>query len=174
MILKLKEIIFTLYINYIKNKIVNNDSLINTGKIGILYTYEGPDKQAIVDKFISLIKHDNKQVMVACYYKQKDLSKYSLNSNYYNFKHSDLSLLGKVLKVELSSFINTDFDFLYIVDLKISPIVKFLVSKSKARYKMGNFSNHNLSMLNVMVKADNITDYNTLVNTMIHYSSFLK
>ncbi len=87
------------------------------------------------------------------------------------FFTSDVSLLGKIQKEALRKFCDKPFDFLIVVDHAANALLKFIISKSNARQKVGLYQKDFEGILTMMVRPK---DPKEGIKELYHYLKMIK
>ncbi len=148
--------------------------------IGLIYTQGDAGKQVSICKLVDQLKHSGKQIKVF-YYLPKPLPpnqalEKGVDTYFPSFTKQAISYLGKVVDGSLAEFINTPFDYLYHIDLVSNPILDYLLAKSKAKCRVGNFALNRSHLFEVMVKFEQKNDgysIDSLTNQMLYYTQRL-
>lgn len=121
-------------LNEQKMSIRASSSYESAQSIGILFTTEDVEKHDIVKHFIDSLKKDGKKVHVFCFLpKGKDNYEFLFSF----FKKEEIGLMGQIKNETLVSFLNQNFDFLFLLDKDINPFSRFLLANSNAKCRVG-------------------------------------
>jgi hypothetical protein len=152
---KLKDRFFTIYTHQYKRlkkrKPISNNSDTST-LVGFIYTAEVANyqKTAAVLRAVEKLKRNNKQVKILCYLPNKHMpADRSINS----FTRDDISFFGKSKKDALTNFLQTPFTYLYHLDVVTEPILNYIIAKSTAKYKIGNFIAGRTYLFDILYKG---------------------
>ncbi|MCG8340455.1 MAG: hypothetical protein MI674_04270 [Cytophagales bacterium] len=172
--LKIKKKLFPFYVKrLIKN---NRPERVSVGfekatTVGMLYTYKNKDQHHAILQFSRKLKAMGKKMRVFCYI-EEDNTDYDYHFS--SFKHHDIHLFGKIKDSQLNEFVNTSFDYLYFIDLTPSPILDYLLAKSKAKCRVGKFMPERAALFEIMVSLNEKDDIHNLMKQMLHYTALLK
>ena len=112
---------------------------------------------------------DGKKVMVLEYLpKQKD--NYEFMFDFFTVK--DLSFWGKVESPDADKFIDTPFDYLYCIDNDTNPLVLHVLARSKARCRIGKFSEKCNPYFELMIEQNG--PVKNLIESMYKYTRQLR
>ena len=154
----------------------SNVGLNKATTIGVLYSYEGPAKHEVVQRFIRDLKNLDKQVSVLCYTTGKDRVHASSNLRY-AFGHNAITILGKVKGDRIKKFIETSFDYLFHLDLTTNPVLDCMVAQHHAKCRVGHFDPMRKHLFEVMVKVSRTTpieDIKRLASQMLYYTGCME
>lgn len=159
-----------------KTAVRSNVGLNKATTIGVLYSYEGPAKHKVVQRFIRDLKNLNKKVSVLCYTTAKDRVHASSNLRY-AFGHHAITILGKVKGDRIKKFIETSFDYLFHLDLHTNSVLDCIVAKHDTKCRVGHFDPMRKNLFEVMVKVSRTTpveDIKRLASQMLHYTGCME
>ncbi len=145
------------------NRIVNVCSLEKAKKIGLTSVVSSRKELDSVKNFYKKLLSDNINISAVCYIPEKKPDDFYLSDKQFNFFHDkDLDFFYRLKKQEAIDFQNTDFDILIDINnaAKWYPMHQ-LISKSKAKFKVGRFTAENSPfdlMINIK-ESDNIDYY---------------
>ncbi len=175
--LKIKEKLLTFYSNRLLKKRIGGKVGMGFDKaksFGIICKYQNVKSYKVIVKFAAELRRLGKKVDGICLLEHTDTNyDYSFSS----FNYDDITFSGKIIDKEINSFINKRFDYLYFVNFEINPILGYLLSKSKAKCKIGYFIKEDTRYLDMMVnfkKEDQIKDIINLTEQMLIYTKMLK
>ncbi|WP_436837122.1 DUF6913 domain-containing protein [Porifericola rhodea] len=145
----------------VKHGTVNYDK---AERVGILVTFHDHEKQHTVDEFIDHLVADKKEVQVLCYDKRRARNKIF---GYLQFTDKHISLFGKFKAEHVIDFINSDFDYLFHLDLESNEILDKVLALSQAKCRIGSDMEAHRSFYELMIKSDTVTQLSKL---MLHYA----
>lgn len=137
--------------------------------IGILFTVEDKQKHADVKEFIHLLEQDGKKVQVLEYL---PLKKENYEFKFDFFTINDLSFWGKINSAHAQKFSETPFDYLFYIDKQPNPLAQYLLATSKARCRVGRFTENDESFYEMMIGQNGTTK--GLIDTMYQYTKQLR
>ena len=144
--------------------------------IGVLYSYEAPEKHEIIQRFIRDLKNLDKKVSVLCYTTEKDRI-HSSSNLLYAFGHEAVTVFGNITNQRVEKFLNTSFDYLFHVDIDSNPILDYLIAHNHSKCRVGNFDPMRRSLFEVMVKVTQtmaMEDIKRLTSQMLHYTGCME
>ncbi len=171
----LKEKLFSFYSQRLLKKInlKTNVGFNNAKSIGILYQYNNSKTQKDIAYFTKELRKLGKKVETICFIEEetKDFDYKSLS-----FGYEDINYRGKIIDEQIRLFLDSAFDYLYYMEFQISPILKYILSKSKAKCKIGFYADDIYKYLDLMVnfeKTETEKDLKILINEMLKYSKII-
>lgn len=142
--------------------------------IGILYHGDDPKKQEAIHQLVTELKKLGKQVSTLCYVTDP---KQVVNVTVPTITIRDIQLLGKIMHPQAQAFVDTSFDYLYQIDLAGHPVIDYLLTKSKAKCRIGHYTANRAGLFEMMVslaKKPEDTTITDLIAQMLHYTQLLK
>ena len=145
------------------NRTVNVCSLQKAKSIGLTSVVASKKELDNIKVFYKKLLSEGIDISVVCYIPEKKPDDFYLSDKQFNFFHDkDLDFFYRLKKQEAIDFQNTDFDIL--IDIndanKWYPMHQ-LISKSKAKFKVGRFTTNNSPfdlMINIK-ESDEISYY---------------
>ena len=158
--------------------VIRNRAMINlTGatSIGILYPlYDLPDYNK-VEAFVSGLQKKNKELRVLGYLQHKDLATRFLPKLSYDFfSQHDVNWYFKPVNIKVQGFIEKEFDLLIDLTLEEHLPLKFVAGLSRARCKVGRFSEENTRYYDLMIKVDKKQNLAEFISQIQHYLTIIK
>jgi len=154
-----------------QNKIGRETTSYNKAKkIGILFCVEDRNKHKIVCDFIDKLKADGKKVTVLCFLGKK---KENFDFKFDYFSIENLSFWGSLKSKEVNKFIQTDFDFLYSLDLKTNILIDYILAKSLSKCRVGIYNERNKKYFELMVKVDEFKNLQKITDQFLYYTKEL-
>jgi len=120
-------------------------------QVGVIFSYENPEKSAIVDRLIEDLKSDGKKVKVLAYEQNNQVK----HLPYDSFSQKDISFWCKYIKQTLNNFVDHEFDFLICVDDHPGLLIRNILANSKAKCRVGKNDSTNQKSFELMIGADN-------------------
>ncbi len=154
-----------------KREICNLDS---ARTIGIIYNATSDTEQKTVDDFVKQLQPDKKKVEALGYIDSRYIPHtYIPRLSSYYFTKKQLNWFYKPSKSYVDGFINSEFDIL--IDLCMDDLmpVKYIVSYSKAKYKVGKNGEKNVKFYDMMIHADNKTTLEKFIKQIVHYLTII-
>ena len=134
--------------------------------IGVLFTIEDIGKHTAVKNFVNDLKHENKEIDILAFLpKGKDNHEFLFKF----FTGKDFDILGRVKNPHVEEFINKPFDFLFCLDFAANLFIKNVLARSKAKCRVGNYSDTNQSQLELLVKP-RAKKFEMLNTDLLHYA----
>ena len=149
-----------------QSKLRNSIRFLEAKSIGVVFCSDSLEKHQYVKNLISEIEGLGKEVDVLTFLgKGKDNHEFLFNY----FTKKDFSAWGKMENDHVKSFLSKDLDFLLCFDFDTNLYVKYILAYSKAKCRIGAFSDDSEQFLELMVKPNskNIED---LVSTIKQYT----
>ena len=137
--------------------------------IGIIFSVEDKQKHAEIKEFINHLETDGKQVKVLEFLPKKK-ENYEFLFDFFTVE--DLSLWGSINSQPAEKFSETPFDYLFYVDNQSNPLVLNLLACSKARCRVGKFSENESPYFELMIESKGTIK--GLIDNMYKYTRQLK
>lgn len=137
--------------------------------IGIMFSVEDKQKHLDVKEFIQHLEQDGKKVQVLEYL---PLKKENFEFKFDFFTINDLSFWGKIHSETAIKFSETPFDYLFYIDKDPNPMALYLLAISKARCRIGRFSESENPFFEMMIEQNGTTK--GLIDTMYKYTKQLR
>jgi hypothetical protein len=137
--------------------------------IGIMFSVEDKQKHLDVKEFIHHLEQDGKQVQVLEYLPLKK-ENYEFKFDFFTIK--DLTFWGKIDSEQALKFSETKFDYLFYIDCDLNPLALYLLALSKARCRVGRFTENGNSFFEMMIEQNGTTK--GLIETMYKYAKQLR
>ncbi|MDH5609643.1 MAG: hypothetical protein OEY56_09185 [Cyclobacteriaceae bacterium] len=118
---------------------------------GVLVNLNQKEPVRLADFLLSL-QHDHKDTHVIgiCHDKKK-----FPKSTHPIVGRKDISTFGSIKAASLQSFLDRKFDFLLVLDQEDDCVVRFLTASCEANYRVGFFSSHDNSLLDMALIPKN-------------------
>lgn len=147
-------------------KVYNLDS---ARRIGLLFVVNTDTVFEQVLNFVNYLKDKNLDVKVVAYFPGKEIpQQFLLRKNINVFTKKDLNWYLKPLSLFVEEFIAEDFDILIDLSMEENFPMKWIVSLSRAKFKVGNLSYYgNPNDLIINVKPGENLDF--LISQLKHY-----
>ena len=137
--------------------------------IGIMFSVEDKQKHQDVKEFIHYLEQDGKKVQVLEYL---PLKKENYEFKFDFFTIDDLSFWGRINSATALKFSETRFDYLFYIDKEPNPMALYLLACSKARCRIGRFSENENPFFEMMIEQNGTT--RGLIETMYKYTKQLR
>jgi len=117
--------------------------------VGILFSNNDPEKNSVIDRLISELKHDGKKVKVLAFEQNTSIR----HLPYDSFSRRDINFWCKYLKPNLTNFVEREFDFLICPDDPPGALISNVLAMSKAKCRVGRPNNQNKSTFELMISS---------------------
>lgn len=127
-----------------------------TKTAGILYEASKTEDYELVNKYVSYLKGEGIKTKTIGYFSQKEIPEFSFSKTEYSFftkKETNWFYRPPIETNDfISKFVNEEFDLL--IDLNIFDHfpLKYLSSISKAKFKIGKYSDENKAIYDMMME----------------------
>ena len=157
--------------NELKNNQIARQSVDyeNASLLGLLYTAEDLKKHDEVKALVRKFEKDGKKVEVLSYL-PKDVQNFEFRYTF--FTEKDISMFGKIKSKDILDFCNKPFDYLFYFDFESDMFMRYLLAKSQAKCRVGNFEEMNRQYCDLMV-APQQPNYKSLAFEMYKYTKIL-
>jgi hypothetical protein len=139
-------------------------------RILLFFTSEGNQKMALVTKLRNKFEEDGKKV--DCIYlvlDQEDMPDVGLDEGMVRITSDEFSLFGKVENSVVNEMLNDNFDFLIHADLVSNIHTDIIISRSRAKCRIGNYTEGRNSQYDMMVGIPTGKGPNFLLDQIFHY-----
>lgn len=119
--------------------------------------------------FVKKLKNDMKKVQGITFYDKKN----PYNFKHYNFTRWEITYLGSLRSEKVKKFIDTDFDYLFCIDINPSTVFENILIKSKAKCRIGKYASDKTKYFELMIKIGDNEDIDVLIDQMKHYTQEL-
>ena len=153
-------------------KMVN---LSNAKSIGIVYPlFDVPDYNHVME-FVTQLQHARKEVKVLGFVQEKNLvNRFLPKLSYDFFSQHNLNWFNKPVNERVQDFIAREFDLLIDLTIQEHLPIKYVVGLSKARCKVGRFSDDNARYYDLMIKIQPMTAFREFISQVKHYLTIIK
>ncbi len=153
-----------------KRKTVSDHvSFENAKSIGLLFTWEDQRTFDELEQFISEVRL-LKEVNVLCYNPTKE----PLSIHYPKFDLSELTGFGKLNSEAANTFVSTPFDFLFHLDFELNEITQSILSRSKAKCRMGINSEAGKNYYELMIGLNKSAGLTNFASQVLKYAKGIK
>ena len=145
------------FLNLRTKNALNNQSVVRkstaptqTSRYGILFTSAGDDKAMIIREFSKQLIGEGKNVRILEF-----IPKYKKNtplSGFPYFTNKDVTLLGQINNADEESFVKSDFDYLFLADLELHPVMINVLARSHAKCRVGLHAEGRTPFLDLMIQ----------------------
>lgn len=161
--------------NNLKNREYIRKSVDYTGvrNIGIIINLSDLNDITEIERLKSQLKVENCNIQLITYVTEtKNLPDYFILKNVQYFSHKDISASGKILSSKLKDFIDQEFDYLYVVNSKNNNYIDFVVSLSKAKFRMGLYQKNRKDMYELNIELEKYST-DLLISQLLTYSKLI-
>lgn len=137
--------------------------------VGILFSVEDRAKHDAIKEFIHKLEHDGKKVDVISFLPNKK-ENYEFLFDFFTLK--EVTFFGQITSGHAVKFSQTPFDYLFCVDSEPNPMILNLLARSKAKCRVGKFSEAAKPFFEFMI--DHAGHAKELVTGMYKYTTQLK
>jgi hypothetical protein len=137
--------------------------------IGIIFTVEDRQKHDLIKDMVKHFEQDGKKVRVLEFLPKKK-ENYEFLFDFFTI--DNLNFWGKIESDQAAQFSSTPFDYLFCVDSQSNPLLLNLLAQSKARCRVGKYSETEHAFFELMIEEKNGT--RSLVDNMYKYTKQLK
>lgn len=158
-----------------RNKIKKSSaSYVDAKSILIYFTSEGNQKIALVKSIQNKMEKDGKKVI--CLYfllKDEDKPDVHMDEGMERLEVYDFSLFGEIQKPSVNKLLNEEFDYLIHADMESNIYSDLVMSKSKAKCRIGKFFENHDDQYDMMVAIPDDKKINFLLDQIYHYTKAL-
>ena len=161
----------------IKNNIQKDHRSISyddSDEVLLFFTSEGNQKFALIKGLQNKLKKEGKKV--SCLYlllHDDDKPDAHMDDGMLKIDPSDFSLFGQMLKPEVEEMLNKEFDFLIHLDMESNIYTDLVMTKSKAKCRIGRFFDEHINQYDMMIKVSDDKKMNYFVDQIYHYTKAL-
>lgn len=152
-----------------KNKAVRTSTDYKKAEtIGILFSVEDKKKHDEVKEFIQKLQQDGKKVQVLEFLPEQK-ENFEFMFDFFTLK--DISFWGKVESVKTLKFTDTAFDYLFCLDIKLNPMISYVLARSKSKCRVGKYHESAQPLFELMIDSNGSTK--SLIDGMYKYTTQL-
>lgn len=148
---------------------IESVSFSTSKKIGILFSTKDLIKHSAVKDAIKDLEDSDKDVTVLTYL-EKGVENHEFLFEYFNDK--DVNFFGNFTNDKVLQFISKDFDFLFCFDFKRPKLVRYILSQSKAKCRVGYYVEEDDKLFEFMIKPK-LNSYAELISEIFRYTKKL-
>lgn len=116
----------------------------NAKTVGIVYRADDDEVKELVERYVKFLKGYSCKVKTLGFYDLKELPRYVTPKLEYDYFTNDtLSWSLQSTSIEVENFENEGFDLLIDTTVEEDKVLRFIVRKSKARFKVGGAGHKN-------------------------------
>lgn len=158
--------------------VARNRSMINLVRaksVGVLYALNAPPDYNDVETFVSSLQKEHKEVRALGYLQHKGLiSRFLPKLSYDFFSQTEVGWFYKPVNLKVNDFIGTEFDLLIDLTMEDYLPLKFVAGLSRARCKVGLFSDENARYYDLMIKIDHTQRLPEFIKQIRHYLTIIQ
>lgn len=144
-------------------------------KIGILYTVDEVPDYEWVEKFVTQLQGEQKEVKALGFVKNKNLIQRFLPKLSYDFfSKKDLTWFYKPIHQQVRDFIEKEFDLLIDLSLNDSFPLKYIAGVSNALCRVGKFSEENTNYYDFMIDVKPSMTSDDYLGNIRHYLTVIQ
>ena len=140
----------------------------NVETIGIVFSIDDETKHKSIKRLIQQLEDDGKKVEVLAYLPKKK-ENHEFLFDFFTVK--DLNFWGSFTSEKVAHFAARPFDYLLYIDIESNPFIRNILAMSKAKCRIGKFSEENEAFCEMMIQTANNID--SLVDEMYKYTKIL-
>jgi len=149
-------------------------SYVEAKSVLLFFTSEGNQKIALVKGLQNKMEKEGKKV--ACLYlllKDDDKPDVHMDEGMERLTPEDFTLFGQIEKPEVKKLLNEDFDYIMHVDMTSSIYSDLVMSKTKAKCRIGRYFDDHEKQYDLMIKLSDEKKINFLIDQIYHYTKAL-
>jgi hypothetical protein len=138
-------------------------------EIALIANIDGIDKYKIISEFIGWLRNKGKTVYVVAFVENDEFKNFfSKEKSILFFNKKNITWYGKPRNVKYNDFIDKEFDIL--IDTSLNQIITFhyLVALSKAKMKVGKYS-EKYDYYDFVIDVGDNNDFAYFINQIKHY-----
>ncbi len=140
----------------------------------LIFTSEGNQKIALVKGLQNKLEKEGKKVKcLYLLYREEDKPDVHMDDGMEKIEPEDFSLFGDILKPEVKTLLNEEFDYLIHADMMASIYTDLVVVKSKAVCRIGRYFEGHENQYDMMIKVNEPGKINHLLDQIYHYTKAL-
>jgi hypothetical protein len=124
--------------------------------IGILFDSTNSDDYEIVKRYVDYLKEHSKKVKALGFFNAKEMPSVTyFKSEYDFFSIAELNWMGIPTSEPVKGFIAEEYDLLIDLNILDHFCLRYVSALSKAKFKVGKFTEDNIKVLDMMIDSDN-------------------
>jgi hypothetical protein len=148
--------------------------LTDARSIGIMYVLSDTADYDLVAAFVSRLQHERKEVKALGFVKNKILiSRFLPKLSFDFFSQKDVTWFYKPIHSKVRDFIDKEFDILIDLNLQDFFPLKYISGLSKARCRVGRYSESNMEFYDLMIEPKPGTTMSEYIEQIHHYLSVI-
>ncbi len=140
----------------------------------LFFTSEGNQKIALVKGMQNKLEKEGKEV--SCMYlllKDEDKPDVHMDDGMERLEPTDFTLFGDITKPDINELLDKEFDYMIHVDMESTIYSDLIMSKSKAKCRIGRYFEDHDNQYDMMVKISDDKKINFLMDQIYHYTKAL-
>lgn len=158
--------------------VIRNRSMVNLAaakSIGILYSLLTPPDYAEIEILVSNLQKEHKEVKALGFVRHKEMvNRFLPKLSYDFFSQQEVNWYFKPMNDKVTNFISTEFDLLLDLTMEDFLPLKFVAGLSRARCKVGRFSEDNNRYYDLMIKVEAPQRLPELIRQIKHYLTIIQ
>ena len=139
-------------------------------EVGLVFTIEDQSKHNSVKKFIQKLEASGKKVQALCYL-PKGANNHEFLFDF--FEKNEVNFWGVYKNEKVEQFVHQSYDFLYVLDKEIGPLIANIIARSHAKCRIGCSNSKNEEYLEFMIKSKT-HNYDEIFDDFYNYSEKIK
>ena len=141
---------------------------------GILFDSSDLENIELVKKYVTYLKEMRKKVKVIGYYSAEKIPEFTYSRLEYEFfSRKDLNWYFKPSGTFMEQFISEEFDVLIDLNIYDQYPLEYIASVSRARFKVGKFSNDKKDMYDMMIETDDTKGFRYFLRQVDTYLTMI-
>ncbi|MBN1199169.1 MAG: hypothetical protein JXA23_07440 [Bacteroidales bacterium] len=150
-------------------------NLASAKSIGILYALIAPPDYTEVETFVSDLQKEHKEVKALGFVQHKEMvNRFLPKLSYDFFSQQEVNWYCKPMNNKVDDFITTEFDLLLDLTMEDFLPLKFVTGLSRARCKVGRFTEENNRYYDLMIKVESFQRLPELIKQIKHYLTIIQ
>ncbi len=149
-------------------------NLADTRTIGILYVLNDVPDYELVERFVSRLQHERKEVKALGFVRNKVLiSRFLPKLSYDFFSRKDVTWYHKPVHAKVRDFTQKEFDILIDLNLEDFFPLRYISGLSRAKCRVGRYSESNMAFYDLMIEPKPGISMNEYIEQIHHYLSVI-
>ena len=142
--------------SFTRNRKANKFSFDSCKTVGILFDATNAEDYEIVKRYVLYLREFRKKVNVIGFFDTKQMPPMTYSKLEYDFfSQKEINWMGKPAGIIIQNFINEEYDLLIDLNVHDHFPLKYISALSKARFKVGKYTENDTDMYDMMIDADN-------------------
>ena len=159
------------------NRNVEVSNFTNAHSVGIIYNIKNPDYQVFINKYVDYLREEIgfKTITTLGYNQKKGHPHFlKIGIKYKFFSKNELDWRNFPKGVEVENFCNEKFDILIDLTRNFAVPLRYVLVKSKAKLKIGRYSEENEKYYDFMVDVSEDTSVSEYIKQVNHFLNNVK